>query len=135
MRLGDWESRLCEYIASVRDKPFAWGEHDCGMNFLNCCEAITGVDPCPDWRGAYKTELGMVRAVKKRGHDTLESLMDSRFEAIHVGMVRRGDGVFNGDAIGICMGSHALFVGQEGDGPDGLIRVPRSEWTKGWRVE
>lgn len=135
MRLPDWEDRFIEYIASVKDKAFVWGEHDCGMNFLNCCEAITGDDPCPDWRGSYTTELGMVRAVKKRGYDTVDALLDSRFESIPIGLIRRGDGVWNGEAIGICMGSYALFVGQEGDGPDGLIRVPRSEWLKGWRVE
>lgn len=134
MRLSDWEERFSHYIESVFDKDFVWGEHDCALSFINAARAITGEDRAPEFRGKYSTELGSIRALKRIGAGDLESTLDEKFPVIPASMAQRGDGIWDGAAVGICMGSYALFVGQS-DERQGMFRVPRSDWVKAWRVE
>lgn len=132
-KLPDWEQRLSEYIESVRDTPFVWGEHDCCTNFFDAALAMTGTDLWHDFRGRYSTELGAFRALKRYGNGDIEPTLDARCEAIPVGFAQRGDGIWNGESVGICMGSYALFLAAP-DSDEGMVRVPRSEWVKGWRA-
>lgn len=132
-RLSTWEARLGTYLAERRTMPFAWGSNDCALFAAGAVEAMTGSDPAAAFRGAYRSMAGSVRALKQHGAGTLEATIDALFPAIPTGFVRRGDLVWNGEAVGVCVGAVALFVGQEGDAA-GLVRVPRAEWVKGWRV-
>ena len=34
MRVPNWDIKLAEYVNSLRDYPFVWGEHDC-FTFIN----------------------------------------------------------------------------------------------------
>jgi len=133
-RRSTWESDLSAYIASMRGKPYAYGEHDCGLFFAGAVKAMTDFDPGEPFRGKYTTDLGAAKALKRFGAGDLKSTIDGIFEPCPVGRLQRGDGVWNGEAVGVCMGAYALFVGQEGD-REGLIRIPRAEWVGGWRVE
>ncbi|WP_405048979.1 hypothetical protein ROLI_040320 [Roseobacter fucihabitans] len=44
---------LNAYLDSVRDRPFAWGDHDC-LTFTNTCfHKLHGEGWADDWLGAY----------------------------------------------------------------------------------
>lgn len=138
-RHSTWEADLNAYLAQHRRSEFAWGFLDCGLFFAGACKAMTGFDPGEPFRGKYTTEMGAARALKKYGAGDLESTLDGLFDVVPAGFVQRGDGVWNGSAVGVSMGGYALFVGEtvtmEGAPVQtGLVRVPRAAWVKGWRV-
>ncbi len=138
-RRSTWEADLSAYIASCRERALEWGAHDCGLFFAGAALAQTGSDPGAPFRGQYTTELGAAKALKKFGAGDLESTLDSLFEPIPVGQIQRGDGVWHGGSVGVAMAGYALFIADTllPDGElirAGLIRVPRSQWEKGWRV-
>lgn len=138
-RRSTWEADLSAYIASVRSQAFAYGRHDCGLFAAGAVLAMTGDDPGSPFRGQYSTELGCAKALKKHGAGDLKSTLDTLFEAQPVGRLQRGDLVWDGEAVGVCFGEYALFVGRaetvEGEEvAEGLIRIPRAEWAGGWRV-
>lgn len=138
-RRSTWEADLSAYIASVRGDRFEWGRLDCGLFFAGAVMAMTGEDPGAPFRGKYSTDLGAAKVLKRFGAGDLKSTLDRLFPACPVGRLQRGDGVWNGEAVGVCMGDYALFVGRaetiDGDEiSEGLIRIPRAEWVGGWRV-
>lgn len=138
-RLSTWEAGLSAYITSVRDRTFAYGEWDCGLFAAGAVVAMTGEDPAAPFRGQYSTEIGCAKALKRIGAGDLESTLDGLFPRHPIGKLQRGDLVWDGDAVGVCMGAYALFVGRaetvEGEEiSEGLIRIPRAEWAGGWRV-
>ncbi len=131
MRLEDWEDRLAVYLARVETEPFAWGTHDCALFAASCVEAMTGVDPAVDFRGAYQSKAGAAKALREIGNGTLLKTYQARFREKPAGFAGRGDLVWNGEAMGICIGAEALFLG-EPDGAPGYIRLPRAEWVTGF---
>lgn len=138
-RHSTWEADLNAYLAQHRRSEFQWGSLDCGLFFAGACEAMTGFDPGEPFRGKYTTELGAAKALKKHGAGDLESTLDGLFEVIEPGFVQRGDGVWDGERVGISVGAYAFMIGEERDEEGnvvrtGLIRIPRAEWLKGWRV-
>lgn len=139
MRFATWETDLAEYLAEVRDRPLEWGAHDCGLFFAGACKVMTGFDPGEPFRGKYTTEMGAAKALKRFGTGSLESTLDDLFQEVPAAFIQRGDGVWNGESVGVAMAGYALFVGEELT-PEGvllrrgLIRVSRAEWVKGWRV-
>ena len=138
-RRSTWEADLSAYIASRRDASFEWGKTDCAMFFAGAVLAMTGDDPAEPFRDKYDSEMGAAKALLKYGAGTLEATLDALFEPIPTGFIRRGDGVWNGEAVGVCVGEYALFMGRSvtAEGQEiheGLIRVPRAEWNGGWRV-
>lgn len=133
MRLSDWEARLSEYIASHVSSTFEWGETDCALFVAGAIEAITGEDPATEFRGRYTTEMGAARALIKYGAGTLEATMDAKFGQIEVPFAQRGDIVMHEGATGVVIGAEALFIGR-GGGQEGLVRIPRADWQKAWRI-
>lgn len=125
-RASDWETRLGEYIASKRGEPFAWGANDCCTFSAGAVEALTGVDPMPEYRGKYDTALGSARVL---GGKTLEEVLDEKFAHVPIGFAQRGDLVLVGDCVGVVAGDYAWFVSD-----DGLERVKRDLWDKAWKV-
>jgi hypothetical protein len=137
-RLPDWEARLADYLASVADLPMAWGRHDCALHAANAILAVTGEDHGVPYRGRYQTELGAARALRRQGFDSVEAQFDAVYPILAPAFAQRGDVVLRGDAVGVCIGAEALFVGAEAlDGGalrEGLVRFPRREWTKAWAI-
>lgn len=133
VRKPTWEAELNAYLRSKRNEPFAYGSNDCALYIAGAVEAMTGVDPAAAYRGQYSTELGAVKALKKLGQGTLEATLDATFGPIATGFIGRGDLVWNGESVGVCIGAEALFVGEEGS-TVGLVRIPRREWVRGWKV-
>lgn len=133
MRVADWERRLHDYLVDHAGARFVWGELDCCLFAAGAVEAITGVDPMPEYRGAYDSEETAKSALKTIGKGTLTKTIDANFKRVPVAFVHRGDVVMAGGMLGVCIGADALFVGQEGD-REGLVRFPRGDWSRAWKV-
>ncbi|MDF0543328.1 hypothetical protein PX699_13300 [Sphingobium sp. H39-3-25] len=132
-RISTWEQALSEYLASVADREFLWGEHDCALHAANAILAMTGHDIAAPFRGRYSTAAGSARALKRYGAGTLEATFDALLPTRPVGYARRGDVVMHDGGVGVCVGSHAAFVGREGE-REGLVMIPRADWTRAWGV-
>lgn len=116
MRLEGWERRLEEMIEGARERPFSWGTHDCATWAAAVVLALTGRDLGATWRGSYSTVRGAMAAVKKRGGDDLCDAVTLELGAplTDILLARRGDIVSDGSALGVCVGSHAAFLGSNG---------------------
>ena len=132
-RLPDWEQRLSDYLASVATSEFQWGVQDCALHIANAVIAMTGDDPAQAYRGRYADRAGAAEALRKFGAGTLLKTLQAQFEEKPFPFAQRGDLVWNGKAVGICIGDTALFVGED-NGDIGLIRVPRHEWKRAFAV-
>jgi len=130
-REGDWQSRLSEYIGSVRDGglQFQYGKHDCCTFAAGAVEAITGVDPIPEFRGKYQTEIGSLKALKKLGAGNLEATLDAKFPAQGIAHAQRGDLVFCEGNLGVVMGRWAWFLSD-----DSLERIALQDCSRAWKV-
>jgi len=140
-RFPDWEQRLTDYIASVRMRPFEWGQHDCILFACAAAEAQTGRDAAAEYRGKYTDKAGAAKALRDIGEGTLLNTVDSQFAPKPVGRAQRGDLVMVDGAVGVCMGANALFVGEErlaeATGAimrEGIMAVPRALWERAWAV-
>lgn len=132
-RRPDWERRLADYLAGCSGARFLWGRLDCALFAAGAVLAMTGTDPAATYRGRYSTATGAARALRRYGQGTLEATIDALFPERPIGFARRGDLVLHNGAVGVCVGDRALFVGEEG-GSEGLVAVPRAEWSKAWGV-
>lgn len=134
-RRPDWDARLAAYLEPLRARPFEWGRHDCCTFAAGAVEAMTGVDPMPEFRGRYSTAIGSARALRRFGAGDLASTLDRKFEGISASLAQRGDIVMTGGLLAIAWGDFAFAVGSEGD-REGLIRMERSRWieARAWRV-
>ena len=128
-RRGDWEAALAAYLERVRDKPYAYGQHDCLLFVAGSIKALTGKDLARGHRGKYKSATGAKRYLKKLGFSSPEKMLDSLLPAKPVGFAQRGDIVLADNNPGVCVGGEAVFAGE-----DGLILKPRAEWSKAWGV-
>ena len=135
-RLPDWEARLAAYLEPLRLRAFAWGKHDCCTFSAGAVEAMTGVDPMPEFRGHYSTAIGSARALRRFGAGDLASTLDAKFESVAPALAQRGDIVMSSGLLGICLGPFLVAVGAEGE-REGLIRIERERWdaTRAWRVQ
>jgi hypothetical protein len=135
-RKPDWETRLAVYLEPLRLRPFAWGSHDCCTFASGAVEAMTGVDPMPEFRGRYTTARGSVKALRKIGAGDLATTLDRKFRAVSPALAHRGDIVMSGGLLGICLGGFLVAVGAEGE-REGLIRIDAARWNepRAWHVQ
>lgn len=61
------EAELAAFLRDGASQPFAWGVCDCCLWATGWVAERTGIDPAPDLRGAYATELGAARHVAREG--------------------------------------------------------------------
>lgn len=122
-RLSDWETRFAAFLAAADADARAGQKNYCALFAAEAVEAITGTNPAQAFRGRYAETA-------KR----LEATIDELFPPRPVAFARRGDLAWNGAAVGVVIGSEALFVGETPAGEPGLVRVPRDEWEKAWTV-
>lgn len=132
-RVADWESQLNLYLAEHRHVIFEYGTHDCALFVSDAVNVMTGFDPASLFRGKYNSKIGSLRALKKYGQGDLETTFDAILPARELAFCLRGDVVFDGDAVGICIGDRALFVGQENE-REGLLLVDMKLMKKAWAV-
>ena len=84
MRVPNWDIKLAEYVNSLHQERFGWGEHDC-LTFVNkCAEVIRGQSFADDWIGDYTTATGAFRKYRKllytQEYDTVIDMLDDRLE-------------------------------------------------------
>ena len=126
-RLPDWERRLADYIEAIDIASL--GAAPCAQFAADCAQAITGVDFYESYRGRYKTAAGAARVLKRIGGGDLPLTFDLHFEQKPPAFAQRGDIVFNGESMGVCIGGVGLFI----DG-DAFVQLPRNLWVKAWAV-
>lgn len=133
-RFADWETRLGEYLESVRHTPHHYGRHDCALHCANAVRAMTGEDIAALFRGRYRSAAGSLRALRLYGAGTLEATVTAMLgPPVSPSLVHRGDVVMAQDSLGIAMGGFGYFAGREGE-REGLVRIDRAEWQMAWRV-
>jgi hypothetical protein len=128
-RRSTWEADLAAYIAEHDGAPVVWGERDCCLWSAGAAAVQTGIDNAAAFRGQYSTEIGAAKALRRIGAGCIESTFDSFYPERPLAFARRGDLVFNGEAVGVCVGTVALFLSD-----DGYSHVPRGQWVKVWAV-
>ncbi|MGW8278533.1 DUF6950 family protein [Sphingomonas aurantiaca] len=135
-RKPDWEARLAAFLESVRLQVFAWGSHDCCMFTGDAVEAMTDVDPMPEFRGKYRSAAGASRALRTIGAGDLPRTLDGKFQSVPPALAQRGDIIMHDGLLGICLGAVMVCVGLEGE-REGLVLFDRSMWIdpRAWRVE
>lgn len=84
---------LRKAMREVAGKPMQWGVDDCALFHANVQFAVTGFDPCAEFRGRYKTRRGAHRVL---GHGGLPAAMrrfarKHRWKAINPSAARVGD--------------------------------------------
>lgn len=129
VRVQNWPVLLAQEIEAAREKPFAWGTHDCAAWAFSVAARLRG-EPRPAWVGRYRTRIGSLRALTRAGV-TLEGMgtailgpqLDTPLFA------QRGDVVFAGGAYGVCIGQDVAHVTE-----CGLIIAPLQLAERAWRV-
>jgi len=128
---------LNSYIKARRNVGFQWHTNDCFMFTNGAYRAMYGVGYADDWIGKY-TNNGLylkreqLRAVFKV--QNLEEALDARLQRINF-VPPRGALVTTkatrrwvlGEALGISIGSSAVFLGEKG-----LISLPVEQITNSW---
>jgi hypothetical protein len=135
-RKPDWEARLAAYLEPMRARAFAWGKHDCCTFTAGAVEAMTGVDPMPEFRGKYRSAAGSTRALRRIGGGDLPRTLDMKFQQIPASLAQRGDIIMHDGLLGICLGAAVVAVGREGE-REGLVLFDRTALlnSRAWRVE
>lgn len=137
-RIDHWPRKLTAFVEERRASPFVWGAHDCCMFVVDWVALLTGIDPAPELRGAYTTEKGAAKIIKKRGGDVV-ALADevcARHGWPRVGpkLARRGDVVAHttptGPCLGICLGAETVCAGA-----GGLVTLPTESGLAAWRID
>lgn len=131
MRREGWELDLHAAIEGARHRPFAWGTHDCATWAAGVCRVLTGSDVAADWRGSYRSARGALRAIRSTGARDLAGAVTERLGAPlpAVTLAQRGDIVCSSQALGICTGSDAAFLGAEG-----LVFQPLTACDMAWSI-
>ena len=118
----------------MRERPFAWGSHDCVMGAADAILAMTGEDPAEAWRGTYATRVGAGRVLVE--HGGLEQMVSKVLGSPLLGprLAARGDIVLvdsgeEGPALAVVLGASAVAPA-----PNGAAFIPMSGWCLGWRV-
>ena len=132
-RVPDWEDALFQYLAPHNDKEFIWGRRDCMLFPAGAVCAITGFDLVSQHAGKYKTHLTAFRYLKRIGFDDANAFWNNYFEPAAPADARRGDLVMSAGFTGVCIGSEAVFVGEE-NGKTGLVRAAMADWDSAWKI-
>ena len=134
--MGQRES-LNEYLKSVSDKPFSWGEHDC-LTFTNSAYiAMYGEGWADDWLGRYIDGVRKLRKSELKrefGFDSFSDAVDSKLKRVsHVPPLgalvttKEANRWVIGVAMGICTGTTAVFLSK-----GGLLHLPLEYIHEAW---
>lgn len=134
-RYPDWPERLSRYLASVKARPFVWGEHDCCLFAADALLAMTGIDTAARWRNRYSTSIGAGRVLKLEGFDSLEAAITDAIgqSEPNLMLASRGDVALvrnaGNPAAGIVFGRGVYVPGESG-----LLCLSRDTIIHLWRV-
>ncbi len=123
VRLPDWEPRLTAYLETARTRVREGSEHFCALFSAGAYEAVTGIDPTKPYRGKFREVA-----------DDLEATVSSIAPDRHAAFAQRGDLAWYDGSVGVVVGGHALFVGDDEHGKPDLIKIGRPAWVRAWGV-
>ncbi len=133
-RLDGWPERLLDYIEFVRHRKHDLLDFNCAFYAAGAVLAITGIDAV-EALGVKIEKRGDVATVLDK-FGGARGLAQAFFGAPPLSaplLARRGDIVIkdgqDGETLGVCVGDHALFLGD-----DGLQRRELRECFGVWRV-
>ena len=117
-RKPHWEESLSIYIANAREHHFEWGTSDCALFAAGAVKAVTGYDGAEEFAGAYASWREAAEWLKSRGYRSFKEAVTARLgDAVHPAKAGRGDIVMrrvgNGNVLGVCVGKHCWFLGDE----------------------
>lgn len=138
MNLADRAKATGTVIDRFRGKPFAW---DTSGNCIHLARAqakalkVKGVPTVP----TFRTPLGARKALRKKGFDTMEALMDSLFPRIaparmivgDIGMVP-GEAPFN--ALVVSVGGGKVVGWHEASDVLEVIKLSKADYVAAWAV-
>lgn len=129
--------RLADYLKSVRETPFQWGEHDCLIFTNNAWKAMYGHGLADDWLGRYMDGtrlLSRKELQEEYGYKSFVAAVDARLTRVnHVPprgalvTTRKARRWAIGNALGISVGIKAAFIGSEG-----VVYHPIETIDKAW---
>lgn len=130
-RYTDWEKRLAAYIVAVKQDVDALGAAPCARFATGAVAAQTGVDVHAPYDGKYDSDFSAAKVLRRIGAGDLESTLDLYFDRRDgPAFAQRGDIVFDGESVGVCIGATALFVHHSN-----LVEVPRKHWLIAWAAD
>jgi hypothetical protein len=87
----DWRQRLDTFIALSANKPFRWGEHDCGLFAAAGVKAQIGEDFAADVRGRYDSLESGLTLLRSLGFDDHVALAAAKLPEIPWVFAQIGD--------------------------------------------
>ena len=143
LRKDNWPELLAEFISNRMDKPFIWGENDCGLFACDAVLLMTGLDLAEKARGKYANS-DAAAAITSKYDVIITSNLEEYAEAVAesyllpsvpILMARRGDIALYLSILGPTLGIVAMN-GKEVliPGPEGLRGVPLASCKKAWRI-
>lgn len=120
-------TKFFDVVASKQALPFVWGSNDCALFVAAIYLEMTGIDLGADVRGTYETEYDGMRKIISMGG--WEAILTGRgfIKLPNKNFVKRGDVVVAENALGIWMGTHAIFAGN-------IVR-PMQSITEAYKLE
>lgn len=124
-------------MARYRDKPFAWGKVDCAKVAAFHLKKL-GHKILISKAGAYQSQIGATRALKRLGYSTLAEMADGiglpqiPYSRMLLGDIAEIEAAAPLGAIGIYAGGGNLFCFHE-DHP-GLVTFTPSTILRAWSV-
>ena len=132
MRQEGWENKLEELVQTKRHQPFDWGTNNCVGFVAEAQIAMTGETDFPEALTDIGSKYNAYRLIRKRVKNITDGA-NKYFQSIPITMAQRGDIVeietCEGPAVGICLGSNAVFIGK-----DGLEYFPMTSLIRAWRM-
>lgn len=128
---------LPDYLKSVSDVPFKWGEHDCLIFTNDAWKEMYGYGWADDWLGRYMANgqpMKRKQLQEEFGFETFTKAVDSKLTRIE-GIPPRGSLVTTkrarrwaiGNALGISVGLKGAFLSS-----NGVVYLPVEEFDKAW---
>lgn len=112
MRIDGWDDRLLAVIERHGAAAYVPGVSDCWTMAMDAAEAVTGKRPYADVR--YSTDVGALRAMRRRGFSSLSEAVAAVYSARSPGHWQRGDiavvaaPTSTGDTLGLVYGAVVL---------------------------
>jgi hypothetical protein len=139
-RTPTWNTALAEFIHERLTSPFVWGQNDCCLFACDAVLAMTGVDLAASFRGKYSDTKSAYKLIKSYAGGGLSEFADkvaaeNSIQEVGLNYATGGDVVLvtgdQGDTLGVVELNGRDVVAT---GPEGLMRLPRANWKKAWKV-
>lgn len=130
-RIEKWREPFSRTVDELYNQPFEWGVNDCALGLVRkLVLAMTGIDYCEKYKGAYWDAKTAYRFMKTEGFKNVADFVESILPETELCKVKIGDvaaietedsfgfalGVVNGDRIIVLteqgIGTVDLFAGK-----------------------